>query len=176
MANLIHRFRLRFVWLLTRHPRFRPLYHADVAAFDPIGQAEFLASAGYYVAAAMLCRMAIEQRMKCLALLSPRWHELNRKQPGNYGYFLLSQGLIGSNVKQKYECSTASRARSATATSWTRSAAVMCSGRRTSSIDPWPATASSISLRKGVPYASKVEQIQGFVHRAAAAKQGRLAT
>lgn len=103
MANLIHRFRLRFVWLLTRHPRFRPLYHADVAAFDPIGQAEFLASAGYYVAAAMLCRMAIEQRMKCLALLSPRWHELNRKQPGNYGYFLLSQGLIGSNVKQKYE-------------------------------------------------------------------------
>ncbi len=78
--SLVQRFRLRFVWLLTRHRRFKPLYHADVVNGDLLEQAEFLASAGYYVAAAMLARLAVESRVKRLAMISKQWREFSKNK------------------------------------------------------------------------------------------------
>ncbi|WP_425399977.1 hypothetical protein [Aeoliella sp.] len=79
MAILIQRFRLRFVWLLTGHPRFRPLYHRDVVSPDPLEQAEFLANAGYYVAAVMLARVSVESQVRRYAMITKNWTDFKRR-------------------------------------------------------------------------------------------------
>jgi hypothetical protein len=60
----VHRWRLLLAWMITRHPKFKPLYHADVVGECYLKQAEFLAGAGYYIAAAMMARAGVEHRVK----------------------------------------------------------------------------------------------------------------
>lgn len=95
------RFRLRMVWMLTRHPRFQPLYHADVVSYDPLEQAQFLASAGYYAAAAMMARNAIECRFKRLCLLTPEWRTLRKDKFCRFVGFLKTHGWIGGVIANK---------------------------------------------------------------------------
>lgn len=79
MAILLKRARLRLLWLVTRHPRFRPLYFADVVSYDQIEQAAFLCHAGFYAAATMVARNALESRVKRLALITPQWTRLTAR-------------------------------------------------------------------------------------------------
>jgi hypothetical protein len=102
MAILIQRFRLRFVWLLTGHPRFKPLYHRDVVSPNLLEQADFLASAGYYTAAVMLCRAAIEGQVKRYAMITKHWAGFRRKQTvADMANVLQAQNRINKDTSSK---------------------------------------------------------------------------
>ncbi|TWT31145.1 hypothetical protein KOR34_45210 [Posidoniimonas corsicana] len=88
------RFRLFTVWMLTRHPKFKPLYAADVVSHDLIQQAHHLADAGYYVPAAMLARAAVESRVTKLARLSPGWSGKASRNTTNTVVYLTHQGFL----------------------------------------------------------------------------------
>ena len=97
------RFRLRLIWLLTGHPRFKPLYRADVVSYDPLEQALFLAGAGYQVAAAMMARNAIENRIKRLCVMSPKWRACRKVSFNHYVAFLIAQNIMGRKTAKQAE-------------------------------------------------------------------------
>ncbi|MEN1679518.1 MAG: hypothetical protein AAGJ46_07985 [Planctomycetota bacterium] len=88
------RWRLRLVYWLTGHPRFKPLYRADAVSFDPLLQAAFLADGGYHVAAVMMARATLEHRVKRLCLLSPNWRSCRRGSFSSYVRFLQLGGYF----------------------------------------------------------------------------------
>lgn len=59
--------------------RHKLLLRAEFADGDQLEEARFLTSAGYHVAAACLCRSAIETRIRRAAMTSPFWNKI-RKQ------------------------------------------------------------------------------------------------
>lgn len=93
------RLRLRVVWMLTRHPKFRPLYYAEVVSPDPLGQAEFLLQAGYHQAAGALARGAIEGYLKRLALICPNWGRCRAVTTNDFAGFLHMEGAFDSRTK-----------------------------------------------------------------------------
>ena len=56
--------------------RHKLLLRAEFADGDQLEEARFLTSAGYHVAAACLCRAAIESRLRCAAMTSPFWNKI----------------------------------------------------------------------------------------------------
>lgn len=97
------RCRLFAIYLMTGHPRFKPLYVADVVSFDRMAQAEFLANAGYHVAAAMMVRQIIEGRVKRMAMISPKWRDCRAKNVAGIACFLKTQGIIGMKTQRQID-------------------------------------------------------------------------
>ena len=93
------RFRLRMVWMLTRHPRFKPLYYAETVSFDTLGQAEFLLQAGYYQAAAALARGSVENYVRRLSMICPNWGSCRAKCTADFACFLVTEGAINSKTR-----------------------------------------------------------------------------
>lgn len=95
------RLQVVLVWMLTRHPKFKPIYAADITAHDLMGQAEHLVGAGYHVAAGMLARAALESRVKRLALISPGWQSLTKPTIGRLARVLYERGVIDSGQQNR---------------------------------------------------------------------------
>lgn len=83
--------------------RFKPLVRAAFAQGDQIDEARFLAEAGYYVAAACLCRTAIETQLRRAVCLSPLRQDVRRKQRSqSWSQALCSQGLWPNEQHKRY--------------------------------------------------------------------------
>lgn len=95
--------RVRFwlVWLLARHPRLKPMF--PPVSDDALSQADFLCSAGYHVAAAMLARLAVETKLKEVLMRQPNWHDCPYSSPRGYLRFLAYGERLPIKTSRKVE-------------------------------------------------------------------------